>query len=54
MQTDQQFKAFFKEKVKLEKAYMIVWMNAIVFKVRQESKAIDKAVHIAVGLNNRG
>ena len=39
---------------RLEKTYMVVWMDAIVFKVRQESKVIDKAVHIAVGLNNTG
>jgi transposase-like protein len=33
---------------------MVVWMDAIVFKVRQEGKVIDKAVQIAVGLNNKG
>lgn len=39
---------------KLESVYMVVWMDAIVFKVRQDGKVIDKAVQIAVGLNNRG
>jgi putative transposase len=39
---------------KLEKVYMVVWMDAIVFKVRQDGKVIDKAVQIAVGLNNQG
>lgn len=39
---------------RLEKVYMVVWMDAIVFKVRQDGKIIDKAVQIAVGLNNRG
>lgn len=38
----------------LDKVYMIVWMDAIVFKVRQDGKVKDKAVQIAVGLNNRG
>jgi putative transposase len=33
---------------------MVVWMDAIVFKVRQDGKIIDKAVQIAVGLNNKG
>jgi putative transposase len=39
---------------RLEKVYMIVWMDAIVFKVRQDGKVIDKAMQIAVGLNNQG
>ncbi len=39
---------------RLEKVYMVVWMDAIVFKVRQDGKIIDKAVQIAVGLNNKG
>jgi putative transposase len=39
---------------RLEKVYMVVWMDAIVFKVRQDGKVIDKAVQIAVGLNNQG
>ena len=39
---------------RLERVYMIVWMDAIVFKVRQDGKVIDKAVQIAVGLNNKG
>jgi putative transposase len=39
---------------RLDKVYMVVWMDAIVFKVRQDGKVIDKAVQIAVGLNNQG
>ena len=33
---------------------MVVWMDAIVFKVRQMVKIADKAVQMAVGLNNKG
>ena len=33
---------------------MFVWMDAIVFKVRLDGKVFDKAVQIAVGLNNKG
>ena len=39
---------------RLQSLYMVVWMDAIVFKVRQDGKIIDKAVQIAVGLNNQG
>ncbi|OMP77556.1 hypothetical protein BW716_19360 [[Flexibacter] sp. ATCC 35208] len=39
---------------RLEKVYMVVWRDAIVFKVRQEGKVIDKSVQIALGLNNNG
>lgn len=39
---------------RLESVYMIVWMDAIVFKVRQDRKVIQKAVQIAVGLTNQG
>lgn len=38
----------------LNKVYMIVWMDAIIFKVRQEGKVKDKSVQIAIGLNNTG
>jgi putative transposase len=38
----------------LEPVYFIVWMDAIVFKVRSQGKIIDKAVQIAVGLNKEG
>lgn len=38
----------------LEKMYMVVWMDAIVFKVRHQGKVTDKAVQIAVGLNKEG
>lgn len=39
---------------RLDNVYMVVWMDAIVFKVRQDGKITDKAVQIAVGLNNKG
>ena len=39
---------------RLEQVYMVVWMDAIVFKVRQEGKVVGKAVQIAVGLNDQG
>jgi len=38
----------------LHRVYMVVQMDAIVFKVRHEGKVVDKAVQIAVGLNNNG
>lgn len=31
-----------------------VWMNAVIFKVQSDGKIINKAVQIAVGLNNQG
>ena len=36
----------------LEAVYCIVWMDGIVFKVRQGGKVINKTVYLAVGLNN--
>lgn len=42
------------KKRRLDNVYMVVWMDAIVFKVRQDGKITDKAVQIAVGLNNKG
>ncbi len=38
----------------LEPVYLIVWMDGIVFKVRENSKVINKTVYIAVGLKNDG
>ena len=38
----------------LEPVYMIVWMDGIVFKVRESSKVINKTVYIAVGLRRDG
>lgn len=34
----------------LEPVYLIVWMDGIVFKVRENSKVINKTIYIAVGL----
>ena len=38
----------------LDPVYLIVWMDGIVFKVRENSKVINKTVYIAVGLNTNG
>lgn len=38
----------------LENVYLIVWMDGIVFKVRENSKVINKTIYIAVGLRRDG
>lgn len=38
----------------LEACYLIVWMDGIVFKVRENSKVINKTIYIAVGLRTDG
>lgn len=38
----------------LEPVYLIVWMDGIVFKVRENSKVINKTIYIAVGLKRDG
>ena len=38
----------------LEPVYLIVWMDGIVFKVREDSKIINKTVYLAVGLRKDG
>ena len=38
----------------LEPVYLIVWMDGIVFKVRENSKIINKTIYIAVGLRQDG
>ncbi len=38
----------------LEQTYLIVWMDRIVFKVRENSKVINKTIYIAVGLRTDG
>ena len=38
----------------LDEVYLIVWMDGIVFKVRENSKVINKTVYLAVGLNREG
>ncbi|PJJ08016.1 transposase-like protein [Flavobacterium sp. 1] len=38
----------------LESVYLIVWMGGIVFKVRENSKIINKTIYLAVGLNREG
>ncbi|MFA5651598.1 MAG: transposase, partial [Proteiniphilum sp.] len=37
-----------------QEVYMIVWMDGIVFKVRENSKVVNKTVYIAVGLRRDG
>ena len=38
----------------LEPIYLIVWMDGIVFKVRENSKVVQKTIYIAVGLRRDG
>lgn len=38
----------------LESLYLIVWMDGIVFKVREAGKVINKTVYLCVGLNKEG
>lgn len=38
----------------LDLVYLIVWMDGIVFKVRENSKVINKTIYLAVGLNKEG
>ena len=38
----------------LEPVYLIVWMDGIVFKVRENSKVVNKTIYIAVGLRTDG
>lgn len=38
----------------LEPIYLIVWMDGIVFKVRENSKVVNKTIYIAVGLKRDG
>lgn len=38
----------------LEDLYLIVWLDGIVFKVRENSKVINKTIYLAVGLRRDG
>jgi putative transposase len=38
----------------LSPVYFVVWMDGIVFKVRQNGKVINKTIYLAVGLNSDG
>lgn len=42
------------QKRPIDSHYLIVWMDGIVFKVRQENKIIKKAVYVVMGLNTLG
>lgn len=38
----------------LDPVYLVVWMDGIVFKVRESSKVVNKTVYLAIGLNREG
>ena len=38
----------------LDSLYFIVWMDGIVFKVRENNKVVNKTIYLAVGLNKEG
>ena len=38
----------------LDNLYLIVWMDGIIFKVRDNGKVINKTVYLCVGLNKNG
>ena len=38
----------------LDAQYWVVWMDGIVFKVRENSRVIEKTIYIAIGLNQEG
>lgn len=38
----------------LEPVYLMVWMDGIVFKVRENSKVINKTIYLAIGLTREG
>lgn len=38
----------------LENTYLVVWMDGIVFKVRENSKVIEKTIYIVIGLGIDG
>lgn len=42
------------QKRPLEPVYLIVWMDRIVFKVRENSKVVNKTIYIAVGPKRDG
>jgi len=38
----------------LDQLYFVVWMDGIVFKVRDNGKVVNKTIYLAVGLNKEG
>lgn len=38
----------------LDAIYLVVWMDGIVFKVKEGSRVIDKTIYIAIGLSQEG
>lgn len=42
------------QKRALDGTYLIVWLDGIVFKVKQQNKIINKSIYIVAGLNTQG
>ncbi|HET7818508.1 MAG TPA: IS256 family transposase [Bacteroidia bacterium] len=42
------------QKRALDSTYLIVWLDGIVFKVKQQNKIINKSIYIVAGLNTQG
>lgn len=38
----------------LDAVYLVVWMDGIVFKVRENSKVVNKTIYLSIGLNREG
>lgn len=38
----------------LERVYFVLWVDGLVFKVRQNGKVINKTVYVVIGLSNKG
>jgi putative transposase len=38
----------------LDSTYLVIWLDGIVFKVRQDNKIINKSIYIIAGLNTQG
>src|SRR5205085_7433050 len=38
----------------LDNVYLIVWMDGIAFKVRENSRVIEKTIYLAIGMNIEG
>jgi len=38
----------------LDSVYLVVWMDGIVFKVRENSRVIEKTIYLAIGMNIEG
>lgn len=38
----------------LDSVYLVVWMDGIVFKVRENSRVVEKTIYLAIGMNVEG